>query len=583
MTSFTSRTLLALTLSAVLLSAQTVFADTCETDYGSAHQNTICHFFSGQEETDCNNQFVSMLDECKKNPPPAGDPAEAAYTTDMTACETASGTTVKGTTCGSITDIAQKSQCELEKDTELAGCTLTALKKKYGAGGVAITDTADPTEGSTGQAVVITPIAITPPRLNIPFPTLQDGKLSGIPETAPGDDIIIPWIGEYFAAAYQYMVGVAVILGIILIMVGGLQWSASAGNAEKVGAAKKRITSAVMGVTLALGSYLILYTVNPALVEFKGLRITTSDAIILDSETTARTNDSAQEAAQGGSNDPNHPPASGPGAVVTLDGVDKEKLKTNIMDNSWCTIKNKSTVKATIPGVTMNYDFFGSVDCLKHETKRSADTIDAVIIHDGRQKGENTVKATFKNFDKILGFPIDTPGKRDVYRQIQGWRSPVISNGTGAASSHYTIDAEGVVYQTADEAYATRHAAAYNQRSIGIDLIYSGDGTATFFTDKQYDSLAKVIIALQGRYPKLKPGSDARIMGHGDCETTGRHDPINFNFEKLGALIPGTSLHNKNHARTQASTSGLDHNTPSEYCKTIFNGGGSYTKGAGKE
>lgn len=112
------------------------------------------------------------------------------------------------------------------------------------------------------------------PRLSVPFPTLNEGKLSAVAPPGVGETrVAIPWIGEYFAAGYQYFVGVAVILSIILFMVGGIRYMTSHGSSESISKAKEMISHAALGMVLALGSYLILYTINPELVEFKALTV----------------------------------------------------------------------------------------------------------------------------------------------------------------------------------------------------------------------------------------------------------------------------------------------------------------------
>lgn len=257
----------------------------CETEYGATAKKQKCDSEPAAKKTECTQGFDKNLADCKtqalkeketatanaeaidtlnKNLTAASAICETTKTTALTACDTKSGT--------------EQAVCKTTAYEAATACLTGATKNHDDAvaqlNGNATTGDGDEAESTTTSAASgpMTANPISTPRLNVPFPTLEGGKLSPVdPPVQEGAGIVIPWIGEYFAAAYQYMVGVAVILGIILIMVGGLQWSASAGSAEKVGAAKKRITSAIMGVTLALGSYLILYTVNPALVEFKAL------------------------------------------------------------------------------------------------------------------------------------------------------------------------------------------------------------------------------------------------------------------------------------------------------------------------
>src|SRR3989338_8098402 len=56
-------------------------------------------------------------------------------------------------------------------------------------------------------------------------------------------------------------------------MIGGVLWIVAGGNATRVGEAKAWIGAALTGLVLALTSYLILNTVNPALVNFKTTNI----------------------------------------------------------------------------------------------------------------------------------------------------------------------------------------------------------------------------------------------------------------------------------------------------------------------
>lgn len=86
-------------------------------------------------------------------------------------------------------------------------------------------------------------------------------------------------LGNYIKALYEYMVYLAGILAVIVIMIGGFQWIIAGGNKSKIGEAKQRISSAIIGLFLALGSYLLLNTINPKLVEVHDLDIKDISAI----------------------------------------------------------------------------------------------------------------------------------------------------------------------------------------------------------------------------------------------------------------------------------------------------------------
>ncbi|OGY89973.1 MAG: hypothetical protein A2927_02770 [Candidatus Komeilibacteria bacterium RIFCSPLOWO2_01_FULL_45_10] len=74
---------------------------------------------------------------------------------------------------------------------------------------------------------------------------------------------------EYIKALYKFLVGIAGILAVVMIAVGGLLWLFSGGDSGRITKAKEIILGAVIGLLLVLGSYMILNTINPNLVKFK--------------------------------------------------------------------------------------------------------------------------------------------------------------------------------------------------------------------------------------------------------------------------------------------------------------------------
>jgi D-alanyl-D-alanine dipeptidase len=76
-------------------------------------------------------------------------------------------------------------------------------------------------------------------------------------------------IGEYIQLVYQFAVGLASIIAVVLIMVGGLRWIAAAGNESAITQAKEMITSAVLGLIIAMLSYTILLFLNPTLLDIE--------------------------------------------------------------------------------------------------------------------------------------------------------------------------------------------------------------------------------------------------------------------------------------------------------------------------
>src|SRR3989344_8754039 len=86
--------------------------------------------------------------------------------------------------------------------------------------------------------------------------------------TRPSADFVGPLpevtLASYLRNLYTFGIGAAVALAIIVIMFGGIEYITSGSGDGKSGG-KERIQSAILGLLLALGSYIILKTINPDL------------------------------------------------------------------------------------------------------------------------------------------------------------------------------------------------------------------------------------------------------------------------------------------------------------------------------
>lgn len=89
----------------------------------------------------------------------------------------------------------------------------------------------------------------------------------------------VPWIGDYIANIYKYGIGIVGILAAVVLMFGGVVWLTAGGNQSRIGEAKSWITASLTGLVLALTSYMILYQINPDLVNSNPLRIKSVDKI----------------------------------------------------------------------------------------------------------------------------------------------------------------------------------------------------------------------------------------------------------------------------------------------------------------
>lgn len=75
--------------------------------------------------------------------------------------------------------------------------------------------------------------------------------------------------GVFIKKIYNYAVLVIGVIATVVIIISGLQWSASAGNSDTISSAKNRIAGALIGSFIAFMSYVILSAVNPATVNLR--------------------------------------------------------------------------------------------------------------------------------------------------------------------------------------------------------------------------------------------------------------------------------------------------------------------------
>ncbi|MBI4135264.1 TrbC/VirB2 family protein [Candidatus Uhrbacteria bacterium] len=74
---------------------------------------------------------------------------------------------------------------------------------------------------------------------------------------------------NYIQRLYNYLLGIVGIVAGIMIVWAGVKWLTAGPLPERIEDAKKKIAGAIMGLVIALASYVILQTVNPALVNLR--------------------------------------------------------------------------------------------------------------------------------------------------------------------------------------------------------------------------------------------------------------------------------------------------------------------------
>ncbi len=118
-------------------------------------------------------------------------------------------------------------------------------------------------------------INLTPPEPAIP--TLAVAIPGLAPFTKPGGSFeqgyVIPYIGQYLSAIYAWALALVVTLAVAMTVWGGVKWLTAGGDQSRVSSAKTTIVNALAGLLLALGTYLILNTLNPQILKFQALHI----------------------------------------------------------------------------------------------------------------------------------------------------------------------------------------------------------------------------------------------------------------------------------------------------------------------
>lgn len=91
----------------------------------------------------------------------------------------------------------------------------------------------------------------------------------------------IPWIAVYIKAIYNYFLLIGGLVAVIALMAGGVIWLVSAGNTSRISEAKSWVTGSITGIVILLSSYILLYQINPNLINFRPLEIDSIEPIEL--------------------------------------------------------------------------------------------------------------------------------------------------------------------------------------------------------------------------------------------------------------------------------------------------------------
>ena len=89
-----------------------------------------------------------------------------------------------------------------------------------------------------------------------------------------GGGVTTGGLGKCITQIYKWSLGAAAILALLMVVLGGYKVMTAGGNAEQATSGKDYVLSALVGLALLFGAYLILNTINPDLVNFRDFSTT---------------------------------------------------------------------------------------------------------------------------------------------------------------------------------------------------------------------------------------------------------------------------------------------------------------------
>ncbi len=159
----------------------------------------------------------------------------------------------------------------------------TARVERETAPPVAPTAPATPALNSDGNipATGLTPVK---PDLSVPIPGITFSEAYN-----EGDYVVVPYLAQYISGLYRYMLGISTLVAIIVVVYGGFQYLLG----STVGSTKLGMTlikDAIAGLVVLYTSYIILYTINPNLVNLQPIRLLRVNTVAIGEDIRADAN-----------------------------------------------------------------------------------------------------------------------------------------------------------------------------------------------------------------------------------------------------------------------------------------------------
>ena len=110
------------------------------------------------------------------------------------------------------------------------------------------------------------------PQETIPGSSFQQGVSTYVSKTS-GNYIIADLLARYISAFYNWGLSIVGVIGVLVLMAAGLIWITSGGDSGKIATAKKMIGGSLGGMTLLIGAWFLLNTINPDLTKLPALKM----------------------------------------------------------------------------------------------------------------------------------------------------------------------------------------------------------------------------------------------------------------------------------------------------------------------
>ncbi|MEK7615120.1 MAG: pilin [Patescibacteria group bacterium] len=202
---------------------------------------------------------------------PSSSQAQGALTWDKTKCacyfSAFNGTVDAGESCEMvpIATGSKEKACELTCKNKYP---TTYIKHQFATDDNADIQSACTTSFAKNKKELADDPDAVVPKLEIKIPGLEFA-----PAQKSNSLFSSGFLSQYIAGLYQYLLGIAAAIAVVMVLIGGFQYVLGAGAKAQIEKGKERIKNGVIGLILLLSVFFILKTVNPQLVILRNLKV----------------------------------------------------------------------------------------------------------------------------------------------------------------------------------------------------------------------------------------------------------------------------------------------------------------------